>query len=129
MPQIKFAEKPTAEILALYKERLEYLLSGIKAKVDIEIYEKPLDIHTYVNDVETEIERIWIKGFIVSAPEVHNIGIKMFHQGIGEDWRREAWDEAYNIQGVIYKSLGRNPGHPGMGDPFWELWNRLEEKS
>lgn len=126
MAEIKFRERPTDEILGAYKERLEDLLSALDAKVEIVLWERPLDLHFTVNDVETEVVRRWIKWLLITTPEIQNFEVRMFSDGIGENWEKEAWTEAYNIQGRLYQHLGRDPGRPREKDPYWELWDKLK---
>jgi len=125
--EIKFHERPTEEILQAYKERLEDLLSDLDVSIEIVMREHPLDFHFTVDGVETEIVRHWIKKLLITTLSVKNFEVRMFSDGIGENWREEAWYEAHNIQGRLYQHLGKIPGRTSEGDPYWKLWDKLKK--
>lgn len=122
---IRYKEKPPQDLVHRYEELLDYYLSDLGAKTRIRLYDHPIDIHSFVNGVETEVTRHWIDSIVVNTPEIAELEVHMFEPGIDEMWEEKAWYEAYNIQGRLYQKLNKDPGHPGMGDPFWGLWSKM----
>lgn len=123
---VKFKDKPSADEIREYLEKIEYFLSSLNVKLSLLEYSYPFEIHSSVNGVETEIEKHWFECFLVNNDEVKNLKVRMFEPGIlkGIDITGVAWLEAYRIQGSIYGYLKRDPGNPKNGDPYWDLWDK-----
>lgn len=125
---IKFKSKPSEERIKEYTSKIEYYLSSLKVKVELIEYDQPIDIHSYINGKEIETHRYWFKGFLINGPYVKNLDVRMFDHGIPDkDLTGVCWIEAYLIQGHIYQSLNKDPGHPKDNDPYWDLWDKIKK--
>lgn len=130
MKEIKHEFAPTSDLVKQYEDLLNYYLSPHQMNVEIRIYKEPLDITCTFSNGErsaTWIERHWIEDVIVNSPEVENLPITLFSDGIegGVQMEARAWGDAHHIQDMLYKHLGRYPSAPPKeGDPYWELWKK-----
>jgi len=123
---MRFEKKPSPELVERYRIILEDLLSHLQAKVSVEILDPPMITGRVGNRGELIHETChWISGVRVTTPEVADILVEVSRDGLDEEITRQSvWDDAFEIQEAIYRSLGRNPGRPQEGDPYWELWNK-----
>lgn len=121
---------PSPELVKKYEELLEHYLSAHHLKVKILLYEDPLNIRSTVESLVEKrewIERLWISDVVINTPEVKDLSVTLFSDGIEESERLEAqaWGDAHHIQDILYRELKRLPTSPPQsGDPYWELWKK-----
>lgn len=130
MKNIKHEFAPSSELVKEYENLLNHYLSPHRVDIKIQIYREPLDIECFCENMyerHSWIERHWIEDVIVNSPEVENLFVTLFSDGIegGEKIKGRAWCDAHHIQDMIYKELKRLPSSPPRdGDPYWELWKK-----
>jgi len=130
MTKIFHKDAPSPELIKRYEELLNYYLSSHQAKIKIVLYEESLDITCFretLSERHEWVERIWIQDVIVNTPEVKDLSVTLFSDGIEESDKldAQAWGDAHHIQDMLYKELKRLPSSPPKdGDPYWELWKK-----
>ena len=125
--KIYFKEKPTAEEVSKYEEKLNYFLKNLKAKVKIKLLDEPRRIETFINNEHTDTTYFWIDGVEVTTPEI-SIETFLFSQNLGHNEpafdEKYAWNDAFDIQESIYSELKKKPSSPpDTKDPYWRLWD------
>jgi hypothetical protein len=128
--KIKNENRPSDTDLAAYLGDLHMFLAPLRATVRLDEYDHPIDIRSWINNVECDTERIWFGDFIVDTPELKGLKVRIFDPNFSNDPERKtrAWLQAYMIQGEIYLALKKDPGHPQNKDPYWELWDKNPSK-
>jgi len=127
--KIEFKEKPSKELLEKFCRKIEYFLSAHDLSIKIKLWNTPLLMKSYVDNVHTRTTYFWIKKCIVNAfihgKQINNLEVKLFNQGIYEDMDDgKIWTDAHYIQDQLYNHLRINPGNPTQNDPYWHLWKR-----
>jgi len=125
--EIKYKEKPTKEQVEQYCNKLKEYLSAHKISVEVELWDSPARISSFIDNVLTEIEYNWIKKVKILSPEVKEMGVELFSSGIDENTNNNTiWTDAFCIQDQYYKKLNRIPKFPRSDDPYWKLWEYVD---
>lgn len=127
----KFKDKPSAEVIERYSKKLENFLALHNITVNVELYDHPVRIESYIDNDLFEIVYHWIGDIAVSNSEIGTLNIHLTRDGIEEDIAdKSIWYDAVYIQDHIYNHLKKVPNLPPQdNDPYWKLWDYLPEIS
>lgn len=129
--EIENKEPPSEEAVKRYKDKLEELLKPLNVEVDVVIRDVPLRIKGWTNNKIIEHYNSWLKNILISTPDIKELEIDHLwtRKSIGEEEPAEKlWLDAYLIQRTLYNAIGKDPGHPELKDPYWELWSKRNKK-
>lgn len=127
--EILFNEKPPTDIIDKYCSKIEYFLSGIGVKINIEVNNIGPLSSFYVDNVLVSQTRWWLGDFIISTPWGVFKSKNRPRLGIEDSIDdHEIWRDATMIQDEIYKHFKLEIGNPIQDGRYWSLWGKIPKQ-
>lgn len=105
--EIKYRNKPTEELMKSYCAKLEDFLSPHQLKIEVELFDRPIEMQSYTNDSLTGKTFLWLSKIKIYSQATGELEIRINRSGIDDEIsNQEVWTDAWLIQNEIYKRLG-----------------------